>query len=207
MTEKDKLYKKALGIEYFSIMYNVAEAVISIAFGYVAGSIALIGFGLDSVVESLSSSVLIWHLNQRGKFSEEEEERIERRVMKLVAATFFILGAYVLFESVRKLLVKDIPDTSLPGIIIAAISLIVMPVVTWMKYRVGNQINCRALIADSKETLACSFLSLALLVGLGCNYFFNFWQADPLAGFVIVIFLFREGWEGWHDGYEADERE
>ncbi|MFC2010510.1 cation transporter, partial [Chloroflexota bacterium] len=109
------------------------------------------------------------------------------------------LGSYVLFESVKKLVVTDISDPSLPGIIIAIISLIAMPLLTWQKYKTGKQINSRALVADSKETLACAFLSLALLLGLGTNYLFGFWQIDPIVGLVIVAFLYREGWEGWRE--------
>lgn len=198
----ERLYKKGLWLEYFTVVYNIAEASVSIVFGTMAKSIALIGFGLDSVVESLSGCVLIWRLRQHGKISPEEEERIEKRAMKFVALTFFILGLYVLFQSFKKLIVKEIPDPSLPGIIIAVVSIIVMPLLTWQKYRTGKLIGSRALIADSKETLACAFLSVALLLGLGSNYLFGFWQADPIVGLIIVAFLFREGRESWKESQE-----
>jgi cation diffusion facilitator family transporter len=197
-----KLYKKGLRLEYFTVCYNIVEAGVSIAFGTIANSIALVGFGLDSIVESLSGLVLIWRLRQHEKISEEEEERIERKARKFVAATFFILGLYVLFQSIKKLLFKESPDPSLPGIIIALVSLIVMPVLTIQKYKTGVQIKSKALIADSKETLACAFLSLALLLGLGLNYVFGFWQADPVVGLIIVIYLFREGLEVWKEARE-----
>ena len=200
----DRLYKKGLRLEYFTIGYNILEAVASIVFGSIAGSIALIGFGFDSIVESLSGLVLIWRLSQHGKLSAEAEERLERSATRFVAITFFILGLYVLFESVKKLALGEIPEPSLPGIIIAIVSIIVMPLLTWQKYKTGTQINSRALVADSKETLACSFLSVALLLGLGTNYLFGFWQADPIVALIIVAFLFREGWEGWQ---EAGEKE
>jgi len=199
----DRLYRKGLRLEYFTVGYNVLEAIASIIFGSIANSIALIGFGLDSIVESLSGLVLIWRLRQHGKISIEAEERIEKRATKFVAITFFILGLYVLFESIKKLVVTEIPEPSLPGIIIAAVSLIAMPLLTWQKYKTGKQINSRALVADSKETLACAFLSVALLVGLGANYLFGFWQADPIVGLVIVAFLFREGWESWKESSEG----
>ncbi len=198
----DRLYKKGLRLEYFTVGYNILEAVASIVFGSIAGSIALIGFGLDSIVESLSGLVLIWRLRQHGKISEAAEERIEKRAIKFVAITFFILGSYVLFESVKKLVVTEIPEPSLPGIIIATLSTIIMPILTWQKYKTGKQINSRALVANSKETLACTFLSVALLLGLGANYLFGFWQADPIVGLIIVLFLFREGWEGWKESSE-----
>jgi divalent metal cation (Fe/Co/Zn/Cd) transporter len=160
-----------------------------------AGSISLIGFGLDSIVESLSGFVLIWRLKKYGTISEEEEERIERKASRFVGITFFILGAYVLFESVKKIILKEMPDPSLFGIIIAGVSLVIMPILASAKYRIGKKLNMPSLIADSKETYVCSVLSMALLLGLLTRYFFNFWLSDPIVGFLIVIFLFREGIE------------
>ncbi|MFC2163930.1 cation diffusion facilitator family transporter [Acidobacteriota bacterium] len=197
-----KYYKKALFLEYFTVVYNVGEAALSIFFGTMAKSIALVGFGLDSVVESLSGGVLIWRLHQHDKISEEEEERVEQKAQKFVAVTFFVLGAYVLFQSVKKLILKEIPDPSLPGIIIALVSLIVMPFLSYQKLITGKAIQSDALIADSKETLACAFLSVALLLGLGLNYLFSFWQADALAGLIIVFFLFKEGRQVWKESKE-----
>lgn len=201
----DKLYKKGLYLEYFTVVYNLVEALVSILFGAMANSIALIGFGLDSIVESLSGMVLVWRLSKHEKISKEEEEKIEKKAMKFVAITFFILGAYVLFESIRKLLYHELPEPSLPGIVIAIVSLIVMPLLMVQKYKTGKAINSKALIADSKETLVCAFLSVALLLGLGMNYLFGFWQADPIVAIIIVIFLFREGLEVWHESVEEND--
>ncbi len=195
----EKLYKKGLFLEYFTVGYNVAEAVVSVVFGYIANSIALIGFGLDSVVESLSGMVLIWRLRQHGKISERKEEEVEKKATKFVAITFFVLGFYVLFQSVKKLIIKEIPDPSLPGIIIAIASMGIMPFLSRQKFNVGKQIQSQALVSDSKETLACFFLSVALLLGLGSNYVMGFWQADPIVGMIIVVFLFREGREAWQE--------
>ena len=204
-TKIDRLFKKGLRLEYFTIAYNILEAAASIIFGSMANSIALIGFGLDSIVESLSGLVLAWRLRQHGRISEADEDRLERRATRLVAVTFFILGAYVSFQSVKNLILADIPDPSIPGIIIAGVSIVIMPLLTWQKYDTGKQIDSRALIADSKETLACALLSVALILGLGANQLFGFWQADPIVGLIIAAFLFREGWEGWHEtGEEAD---
>ncbi len=198
-----ELYRKALFLEYFTVAYNICEAAVSIFFGAVAGSIALVGFGLDSIVESLSGCVLIWRLRKHDKISEEEEQRIEKKAMKFVSYTFFVLGAYVLFQSVKKLVFTEIPDPSIPGIIIAAVSLIVMPVLSFRKKSIGERIGSSALIADSKETLACSFLSLALLLGLASHALFGFWQADAIVGLVIVFYLFREGIEIWKEVREG----
>lgn len=190
-------YKKGINLEYFTLGYNILEAAVSMIFGFLAGSIALVGFGLDSVVESLSGAILLWRLKKHETLTVEEEERLEKKAVKFVAITFFILGAYVLFESFKKLFYVETPEPSLPGIIIALISLIIMPILARKKYRVGVEIGSRALIADSKETFACALLSVALLLGLGLNYVAGIWWADPVAALVIVFFLFKEGWEGW----------
>jgi len=200
----DRLYRKGLVLEYLTVAYNVLEAIASIVFGGIASSIALVGFGLDSIIESLSGLVLIWRLRQHGKLSKAAEERLEGRAARFVAITFFVLGLYVLEESVRKLVLAEVAEASLPGIIIALVSLVAMPLLSWQKYRTGKQINSRALVADSKETLVCAFLSVALLVGLGANYLFGFWQADPIVGLVITAFLFHEGWQGWKESNEEE---
>ncbi|OPX64562.1 MULTISPECIES: cation diffusion facilitator family transporter [unclassified Methanoregula] len=205
------LWRTALRLEYFTIAYNIAEAALSIFFGMLAGSIALVGFGLDSIVESLSAIILVWRLRRHGTVSREDEEKIERTAQRFVAVTFFVLGVYVLYESSEKLLGHEAVQPSAAGILIAIASIIIMPVLAWKKQSVGNAIGSKALVADSKETIACAFLSVALLLGLGANYLFGFWQADPIAGFVIVLFLFREGYEGWaeagEDGDDPDSDE
>jgi divalent metal cation (Fe/Co/Zn/Cd) transporter len=198
------LHRQALYLEYFTIAYNTAEAIASIVFGYLAGSIALVGFGLDSVVESLSGLVLVWRLRKQGVVSIDEEGVIEKRAVKFVALTFFILGAYVTFRAIETLLIQEGAEPSIPGMVIAILSLMVMPLLAWRKIIIARQIGSRALLADAKETLACAFLSVALLAGLACNYFFGFWQADPISALVIAVFLFREGFEGWRETGEAD---
>lgn len=200
--DERRLYRRGLLLEYFTVAYNVAEAVVSIVFGLAAGSVALTGFGLDSVIESASALVLIWRLRKHGKVSLETEAKVERWAARLVAITFFLLAAYVLFESIWTIVHAEKPEASLPGIIIAIVSLFVMPILAGLKRDVGKKLGSGAMVADSKETLACSFLSLALLIGLGLNYLFGFWQADPIAGLVIVIFLGIEGYETWEDARE-----
>ena len=189
------LNRRALSLSYFTVGYNIVEGVVSIFAGLLAGgSIALVGFGLDSFVESLSGGIMIWRFAKHGRMSEQEEERVEKRATRLIALTFFILGAYVLFESVKKLRFHEASEPSLLGIVIAVVSVIVMPVLFYAKYRTGKAMGSRSLVADSKETLACVFLSVALLVGLGLNYSYGVWQADPVVGLVIVVFLMKEGY-------------
>jgi cation diffusion facilitator family transporter len=188
------LYKRALFLSYFTVGYNFLEGIVSIFAGLLAGSIALVGFGLDSFVESLSGGLMIWRFSKHGKVSEEEEIRIEARATKFVGITFFVLGAYVLYESSKKLYFQEIPQPSIVGMIIAIISIIVMPLLFFAKYKTAKAIGSRSLKGDSKQTLACVFLSVALLVGLGLNYLYGLWWADPVVGFIIVLFLTREGY-------------
>lgn len=189
-----KLHKKALVLSYITVAYNIIEGIVSIIAGSIAGSAALVGFGLDSFVESLSGSIMIWRFRQHSKISQEEEERIEKKAVKLIAYTFFILAAYVFYESATKLFNSEIPQPSIIGIIIAVISIIAMPVLFFMKYRTGKSLNSKSLVADSKQTLACLFLSVALLFGLSLNYLYGFWQADPVVGLLISGYLVKEGY-------------
>lgn len=190
--------KRALILSWITVGYNVIEGVFSIAFGLAAGSIALIGFGLDSFIESLSGSVMIWRFSQT-ELTEKQEEAIEKKAARLVAYTFFILGAYVSFEAIKDLVLMEAAEKSLSGIIIAVISIIVMPALFLAKRQTGRKLSSRSLIADSKQTLVCVFLSVALLVGLTLNYLFNLWWADPAASLVIVIFIMREGYKTYKE--------
>ena len=198
----ENLYQKGLRLEYLTVGYNVLEAVLSLTFGSLGNSIALIGFGLDSIMESLSGLVLIWRLQHHRHLDQEAEAKIERQATQLVAITFGLLGAYVLWESAQKLLTQEISQPSVAGIGLALASVTLMPFLAWQKYQTGKALESKALMADAQETLVCSWLSLALLVGLSCNYWFGFWPADPLVGLMIVVFLFREGWETWSEATE-----
>lgn len=188
-----KYKKRALILSYFTVGYNIFEGVVSIIAGILANSIALEGFGMDSFIESLSGSIMIWRFKKYGKISRDEEERVEKRAAKLIAISFFILAAYIIYESIRKLYSREIPDPSIIGLIIVILSIIVMPVLFYLKYRTGVLIKSKSLIADSKETLACVLLSFAVLFGIGLNYLYGFWQADPIAGILIAGYLIKEG--------------
>lgn len=195
-------YRKGLILEYLTLIYNLFEAVLSIFFGFLAGSPALVGFGLDSIVESLSGGVLIWRLHQHEGLSEQREERIERRAIKLVSVTFFILAVWILYESLETLYTSEAPKASIPGIVIATASMIIMPVLSFLKVRTGKEIGSKALVADAKETMVCAVLSVALLLGLGLNALFGWWWADPVTGLFIALFLFKEGIEQWREANE-----
>lgn len=193
--ERQSLQKRALRLSYLTVGYNIIEGLVSLAAGYLAGSIALVGFGLDSFVESLSGGIMIWRFRGHASLTPAEEERREKLAVRLVGWTFLVLAAYVLYESLKKLLFQEAPAPSLLGMAIAAISLILMPLLFYAKLRLGADLGSASLRADAKQTLACAFLSLALLVGLGLNYVAGFWQADPIIGLIIAAVLVREGYE------------
>jgi divalent metal cation (Fe/Co/Zn/Cd) transporter len=200
-------HKKALLSEYFTVGWNVIEGVVAIASGVLAGSIALVGFGLDSYIEVASGLVLIWRLRKHGFGNLEEEEAAERKAILFVGVTFFLLAFYVIYESGRKLLLHEHPDESLVGIILAIVSLIVMPLLAAYKKKIASEINSRALRADALETLACSYLSLTLLLGLGANALLGWWWADPIAALMMVYFLIKEGWEAIEESQGSPQHE
>jgi divalent metal cation (Fe/Co/Zn/Cd) transporter len=187
-------HKKALLAEYFTVGWNVLEGIIAITAGIIAGSIALVGFGLDSYIEVASGIVLIWRLRKHG-FGDEEEEAAEKRAIFFVGTSFFLLALYVTYESGKKLFFHEYPQESVIGILLAIVSLGVMPVLAFYKKKIAAEINSRALRADALETLACSYLSFTLLLGLVANAVLGWWWADPIAALAMVYFLVKEGWE------------
>jgi cation diffusion facilitator family transporter len=199
---KEKYRKRALLLSIATVGYNVVEGVAAVAVGLLTNSSALFSFGLDSFTESLSGSVMIWRFGK--EHSEEDEERMEQKAQKLVAYTFFILGAFVLYEAITQLIAHEEPEKSLFGIVVAVLSLIIMPSLMLAKYRTGRLLKSKSLIADSKQTLACVIMSATLLVGVGLNYFFGLWWADPLAAIAIAVLLFHEGKEALEG--EDDEK-
>ena len=191
----DLLQRKAFRLSVFTVAYNVLEGIASIIAGAFAGSTALVGFGSDSFVESLSGTIMLWRFRKRKMLSHDEEEKFETRAIRLIGIAFLVLAAYVILESAKKLYFREPPDPSLFGIVIAIASLIVMPLLYIAKKRTAKRLASRSLMADSKQTLACVLLSIALLLGLTLNYLYNWWWADPATGLFIAIFLTREGYE------------
>ena len=189
------LHRRARLLAYFTVGYNVLEGVASIIAGLIAGSVALVGFGLDSFVESLSGGIIIWRFWRRGERTEEEEERREARAVRAIGYAFLALSAYVTYAAIEKLVRREAPDPSLFGIVIALLSVVIMPALFYLKYRTGLMMKSRSVVADSKQTLACVFLSIALLIGLGLNYLYGLWWADPVTGLIIGFFVAKEGYE------------
>lgn len=189
---RERLRRRAFGLAAFTVAYNLLEAAAALLAAAWAGSPALLGFGLDSVVESLSGGVMLWRFGGRRR-SPEEEARLERRAVALVGWTFLALGAYTAFEAARKLWTGERPDPSPLGLAVAALSLVVMPALWWTKVRTARALGSRSLEADSKETLACAFLSAGLLAGLGLNALWGLWWADPVTGLAVAAWLVVEG--------------
>ncbi len=177
--------------------YNLLEAVIAIYAGVAARSIALVGFGLDSVIELAAASLLLWRLRVEASGADRElVERTERRVHRFVGGTFIALAIYVAGQSGWTLWTRAAPAESLLGIVLAALSLVVMPLVALGKLRAARELGSGALRAEAKETLACAYLSFALLLGLGANALLGWWWADPVAALLMVPWLVKEGIEG-----------
>ncbi len=199
---RPSLLRRALGLEYLTVGWNLVEGVVAIAAALAAGSVALLGFGIDSFVESASGSVLIWRLRAERNATDDEEriEHVERRAQRLVAASLVLLAVYIAWDSVTSILANERPEPSLVGIVLAAVSLVVMSWLARQKRRVGTALGSRAMTADAFQTDACFWLSLFLLVGIGANALFGFWWADPLAALGMTVFIGREAVEAWRGG-------
>lgn len=185
-----KLERRARQLAWFTIAYNVTEAILAIGSGLSSGSLALVGFGIDSGIECFAAVVVLWRMRGGG---EEREER----ALKLIALSFFALAAYVGFEAVRDLLTVSDPDTSVVGIGIAIASLVVMPLLAMAKRRTGKALQNQVLLADAAETKLCTYLSVILLVGLALDATIDWWWADPVAALGLALLAVREGNEAW----------
>jgi divalent metal cation (Fe/Co/Zn/Cd) transporter len=182
--------KRGRVLEYLTIGWNLLEGLVAVGSGLMAGSPALVGFGVDSFIESLSGSALLWRLH-----GGEDSERRERIALRLVGISFLILVAYVAYEAVTKLLFREPPEVSHIGIGLAILSLIVMPLLARAKRQVAVQLRSRAMQADSRQTDICAYLSAILLGGLVLNAIGGWWWADPVAGLIMVPIIGKEGIE------------
>ena len=195
----------ALTLVVATMGYNVLEAAVALWSGVQADSIALVGFGLDSVIECVAAGALLWRLREEATGADHERiERAEQRVHLIVGGTFVALAVYVVAQAAYTLWTADAPEESVIGIVLAAASLVIMPLVAWGKLRAASAMGSAALRAEAKETLACSYLSLALLVGLAANAAAGWWWADPVAALLMVPWLVKEGLEGLR-GEEDDD--
>jgi divalent metal cation (Fe/Co/Zn/Cd) transporter len=187
-----RLRRRGFALEYASMAWMAAEAAVAVTAGVLASSIALTGFGLDSVIELFAAAIVIWQLRGEG------EDR-ETRAVRLIAVTFFALAGYLTAESLLGLVTRARPGHSIPGLAITAAALIVMPLLAIAKRRTGQVLGNRTLITESAETAFCAYTSAAALAGVGLNTWLGWWWADPLAALVIAALAVKEGLEAWHN--------
>jgi len=190
-SRRGALVRRARRLAAASVAYNVAEAVVAITSGRVADSTALVGFGLDSTVEVMSGIVILW------QFGHPVPEEREHRARRLIGLSFFALAAYVTVESVRAIISRHQPEPSLVGIALAALSLLVMPLLSRWQRRTGRELGSGAVVADGTQTLLCTYLSAVLLVGLLANALVGWWWLDAVAALVIAAVAVREGRSNW----------
>lgn len=202
--ETERLTRRGLRLAQFTVGYNVIEGAVAITAGLMAGLVSVVGFGIDSGIESIAAVLVSLRLSARLRHGRADERK-ERIALKLVAATFFLLAAYVTVEGIRSLATGEEPESSPVAIGLLIASLIVMPVLAAAKKRVGIQLNDNLILADAAETKICVLLSVSTLLGVGLFALTGAAWLDPLAGFVIAAFAIHEGKEAWEGELAEDD--
>jgi divalent metal cation (Fe/Co/Zn/Cd) transporter len=200
--ERTAVVLRGRRLEYFTIGWNALEGLVAVVAGAIAGSISLVGFGIDSFIEVTSGSVLLWRMSVDAEVHRRELN--ERRALRIVGVCFLLLAAYIAYESALDLWSRRAPEHSIPGIVLACVSLVVMPVLSRAKRKVGRALGSAAMHADAKQTEFCTYLSAILLAGLLVNTLFGLWWADPVAALIMVPIIAKEGIEGLQ-GKACDE--
>lgn len=193
-TDRSDLLHRARRLAIFTVAWNIAEGAVAITAAVLAGSQALLGFGADSAIESISAAVLTWRLGVERRDPQRAEE-VEQTALRVIGVSFLLLAAFVAFDAVRALAVQDEPASSMVGIVLTGLSLVVMPWLAVRKRRVADRLASRAAVADSQQTWACAWLSAVVLAGLVLNAWLGWWWADPVAALAVVVLLVREGRE------------
>jgi len=191
--DRTALVRQGQRLEYFAVIWNAVEGLVAVVAGLIAGSISLVGFGIDSFIEVTSGSVLLWRMSVDANV--RDRERNEKRALRIVGLCFSLLAVYIGFESGSDLWFRRAPEHSIPGIVLACLSLVVMPLLSRSKRTVGHALNSAAMQADAKQTQFCTYLSAILLLGLVLNAVFGLWWADPAAALVMVPIIAKEGIE------------
>ena len=191
---RDAVVRQGRRLEYFTIAWNTVEGLVAVVTGAMAGSISLVGFGIDSFIEVTSGSVLLWRISVDAQVQRRELN--EKRALKIVGVCFLFLAAYIAYESAMDLRSRRAPDHSIPGIVLACVSLVVMPLLSRAKRKVGSALGSAAMHADAKQAEFCAYLSAILLAGLLLNALFGLWWADPAAALIMVPIIAKEGIEG-----------
>lgn len=203
---REELYRRGLVLEWFTVAWNRIEGVVAMGAGIITGSVSLVAFGADSFIEVISAVALLWRLRQAGPHaSAEERGAAEWRALYLMTAIFFLLAAYISYEAVGALLSREGPENSTVGLVLSVVSLLVMPALAYGKQHTGREMGSEALRADAVETWVCSYLSLALLVGVGLNATFGWWWADPVGALAMLPVILWQGWETLEEAREGVE--
>ena len=206
LAHRERLHRRGLRLEWFTVTWNVIEAFVAIGAGLIVGSVALVGFGVDSGIEAISAVALLWRLYRAGPQADDKEHGFaERRALYLVAATFFLLAAYISYEAIGALITHERPESSTVGLVLSVLSLLIMPTLAFLKQRTGRQMGSRALQADAVETWVCSYLSLALLLGIGLHAAFGWWWADAVGALAMLPVILWQGWETLEEAREEGE--
>ncbi|MES2304651.1 MAG: cation transporter [Gemmatimonadota bacterium] len=192
--DRPALVRRGLALNYLTLGYNAVEAVVAIAAGVIAGSVALVGFGIDSVIEVTASGAAQWRL--RIDHDESRRAHVELRTRKIIGSSFLALALYVGYEAVAALLTREEPDRSTVGLLLLTVSVIVMPWLTGQKRAVASALSSKALQADATQTALCAYLSAIALVGVGLNALLGWWWADPVSALAMTPIMFKEGFEG-----------
>ena len=192
--ERTAVVRHGRRLEYFTIARNALEGLVAVVAGAIAGSISLVGFGIDSFIEVTSGSVLLWRMSVDADV--ERREKNEKRALQVVGICFLFLATYIAYESAMDLWSRRAPEHSIPGIVLACVSLVVMPLLSRAKRKVGRALGSAAMHADAKQTEFCTYLSAILLAGLLLNALFGLWWVDPAAALIMVPIIAKEGIEG-----------
>lgn len=192
--DRQQIAQRGKRLEYFTIAWNTIEGLVAVVAGVFAGSISLVGFGIDSFIEVTSGVALLWRMSVDADV--HRRERNERLALRIVGICFVALAVYIGYESITGLVHKKVPESSLAGIILAVVALVVMPLLSRAKRRVGNELGSAAMKADAKQATFCTYLSAILLAGLLLNAAFGIWWADPVAALIMVPIIAKEGYDG-----------
>lgn len=190
---RQAVVRRGIRLQYFTIIYNCLEGFISIVAGLLAGSVSLIGFGFDSLIEVSSGTVVLWRLRRDHQWAQREAD--DQKTLRIVGWCFLALAIYILYDSGSTLIHQEPPERSIPGIILAAVSIVIMPLLAAAKRRVAAEIGSAAVKADARQTDFCTYLSAVLLCGLGLNALFGWWWADPIAALIMVPIIAKEGFQ------------
>jgi len=192
--ERPAAVQRGRRLEYFTVVWNTGEGLVAVVAGMIAGSISLVGFGIDSFIEVTSGSVLLWRMSVDSDVQRRKQN--EKRALRIVGVCFLLLAAYIAYDSIVDLWSKRAPEHSIAGIILACVSLVVMPILSRAKRKVGGDLGSAAMHADAKQTEFCTYLSAILLGGLLLNAVFGLWWADSVAALIMVPIISKEGIEG-----------